>query len=150
VVETKHRDFYQGLRENSRLWLKRGGHRHQWAEFVMMVPDLFHLVVKLSTEGAVPGREKVKLAALIAYFVSPLDLLPEFLFGPLGYLDEVVLTAYVLNSIIASAGPETVRKHWAGEEDILDLVERILGLADRMLGSGPLGKLKGLLGGGNS
>jgi hypothetical protein len=39
-----------------------------------------------------------------------------------------------------------VLKHWAGEEDLLDLIKRILKVADEMVGSGLWRKAKGLLG----
>lgn len=145
-LQQRERDFYQSLRARMTEWLRRGGSKNRWAEYLMWAPDLFHLLVKLSLDRNVPSSEKAKLAGAIAYFISPLDLLPELVLGPVGFLDEVVLAAYVLQSLLKSTSPEVVRKHWAGDEDVLALVKKILDAAEDMLGGSRLDKLKRLFG----
>ena len=54
--------------------------------------------------------------------------------GPIGYLDDIALAAYVLNDLINEIDPQIIRKHWAGEKDILDLIKTILANADKMIG----------------
>jgi uncharacterized membrane protein YkvA (DUF1232 family) len=34
---------------------------------------------------------------MIAYIISPLDLLPEGIIGPAGYAEDIALAAYVIN-----------------------------------------------------
>lgn len=136
-------DFYQDLRRKIRDWLEQGGKNTKWAEYIMAVPDFFHLLCKLTIDKDVPVREKAKLAAAIAYFVSPIDLIPEAIAGPAGYADDVALAAYVLNSIVNS-NPEVVKRHWAGERDVLELIQEILRVADEMVGSGLWTRLKRL------
>ena len=139
-------DFYQDLGVKMREWLKtKEGIDSKWGEYLMFAPDLFHLLCKLSIDKDVPVKEKAKLAGVIAYFVSPIDLLPEALIGPLGFADDISLAAYVLNSIMSKTDPEIVRKHWAGEVDILDVVKKILKVADEMVGQGLWKKLKRLI-----
>lgn len=145
-MEQRHQDFYQALRSRTGQWLRRRGSTHRWAKYIMWAPDLFHLLLKLSLDRDVPAVEKAKLVGAIAYFVSPIDLLPELFLGPVGFLDEVVLAAYVLNSLINRTSPEVVKKHWAGDEDILELIQRIIRAADGMLGSGLVKKLRKLFG----
>ena len=135
-----------GLRQRIKTWLDRGGREKPWSKYVLLAPDLLHLLCKLVVDSEVPIKEKAKLGAAIAYFVSPIDLLPEAISGPAGYLEDIALAAYVLNSLIKSTDADVVKKHWAGEEDLLELVQQILGAADRMVGSGLWSKLKGLVG----
>jgi uncharacterized membrane protein YkvA (DUF1232 family) len=90
----------------------------------------------------VPASEKAKLIAAIVYFVSPFDFLPEAISGPLGYIDDVVVAAYVLNSLINTTDPEIVKRHWAGDKDILDLIQEILKIADELVGSGLWKRIK--------
>ena len=116
-----------------------------WAGYLLVAPDLFHLLCKLTLDKEVPAKEKAKLAIVIAYFVSPLDLIPEAVVGPVGYIDDIVLSAYVLNSIISKTNPEVVIKHWAGDQDVLEVIQEILKVADEMVGSGLWRKLKGLV-----
>ena len=147
TMSDRNQDFYQRLRGQIRDWLDtETGKNHQWSKYLLAAPDLFHLLWKLSTDPDVPAKDKAKLAGAIAYFISPIDLIPEAVVGPIGYLDDIALAAYVLNGIINHTDPEVVRRHWAGEGEVLDLVRQILAAADRMLGSGVWKKLKRLAG----
>jgi uncharacterized membrane protein YkvA (DUF1232 family) len=145
-MEDQSYDFYQRLRSKIRDWLNtEEGKSSKWSEYLMFAPDLFHLLCKLSIDKDVPVREKAKLGAAIAYFVSPIDLIPEAIAGPLGYLDDIAIAAYVLNSIINNTNPEVVKKYWAGERDVLETISHILKAADENLGSGVWKKLKNLI-----
>ena len=123
--------------------LTKEGASHKWVKYLMWAPDLFHLLVKLSLDEDVSARERAKVAAAMAYFVSSIDLVPEAIFGPAGYVDDIALVAYVLNSIVNNTGPETLRKHWAGDTDVLTVIQAILRVSDKMVGSGLWRKLKG-------
>ena len=54
-----------------------------------------------------PVRKLIPLAA-IAYFLSPIDLLPELALGPIGMIDDVGLLILALNAFIAICPPEIV------------------------------------------
>lgn len=129
-------DFYQQMRDSIRIWIKGKGVNYKFAEYLLAAPDLFHLLCKLAVDKEVPASEKAKLAGAIVYFISPIDFLPESLTGPLGYIDDVAVAALVLNSIINKINPEIVRRHWAGDKDILELIQQIIQVADEMVGSG--------------
>lgn len=136
-------DFYQYLRQRIRDWAaSEDGQTHKWVDYLLFAPDLFHLIWKLTLDNAVPVREKTKLLMVLAYFISPVDLLPEIFFGPLGFLDDIALAAYALNSLINLTSEEIVRKHWAGDGDVLDVIQKILLAADEMVGSGLWNKLR--------
>lgn len=142
-MNEQQKDFYQKLRLDIKNWIEApDGRQNKWAEYIMLAPDLFHLLVKLSIDPEVPASKKVKLVGLIAYFISPLDLLSEVFLGPVGYLDDVALTAYVLNDIINEIDPKIVQRNWAGERDILHLIKTIIANANNILGSGVYKKLK--------
>ncbi|QTA84914.1 YkvA family protein [Desulfonema magnum] len=137
-------DFYQKLRKTLRDWLQTDqGKNYKWADFLLFAPDLFHVLCKVIADKDTPLEDKAKLAGAIAYFISPIDLLPEAILGPVGYADDIVLAAYVLNSIINKSGQEIVQRHWAGDEDVLRVISQILERADEMVGSGLWRKLKG-------
>jgi len=55
------------------------------------------------------------------------------------------LAAYVLNQIVNKTDPDVINRHWAGEGDVLDLIQRILSKADEMVGSGLWLKLKNMI-----
>lgn len=142
--------FYQKLRERVRKWAKKKGGNSKWADYVMLAPDFFHLLCKLTVDKDIPRGEKAKLALAVAYFISPIDLLPEAFLGPVGYLDDVALAAYVLHSIVNKTDPEVVRRNWVGDGDVLELIQRVLEVSDDMLGTGMWKRLKKLVGSGKT
>jgi Uncharacterized conserved protein len=136
-------DFYQKLRIKFKEWLATDeGQTSKWAEYLMFAPDLFHLLCKLAMDKEVPAADKAKIAAAIGYFILPIDLLPEALLGPLGFADDVVVAAWVLNDTVNRIDQDIVRSYWAGEEDVLQVIQHIIAAADQMLGSGLWNKIK--------
>lgn len=141
LMDPHHYDFYQKIRSRIRAWLKSNdGSAGQWSEFLLFAPDLFHLLCKLSTDSEVPAKIKLKLAGAIAYFAAPFDLMPEALMGFIGFADDIALAAYVLNSMLNTCNPDIVKRHWAGDQDILKLTKRIMKWGDSMGRSGILGR----------
>jgi uncharacterized membrane protein YkvA (DUF1232 family) len=138
-------DFYQQMRDKIRGWLEDKGANYKYADYLLAAPDLLHLLCRLTLDGQVPVSEKAKLAAAIAYYISPLDLIPEAITGPVGYIDDVVLGAYVLNGIMNKAGPDIVKRHWAGSGDVLELIRQVLQIAGELVGSGLWKRLKGIV-----
>ena len=46
--------------------------------------------------------------------------------------------------MINETDPELVRKHWAGDQDVLRLVQQIIDSADEMIGSRIIDKIKAM------
>ncbi|MCF7810161.1 DUF1232 domain-containing protein [bacterium] len=136
----KEHDFYQKLRIKVHDWQREKSADYKWMEYVVLAPDLFHLIVKLSLDKDVTPTQKAQLLFVIAYFISPIDLIPDPIPG-VGLLDDIALAAFVLNSLLNSIDPQVIQRNWAGEEDILILVKRIINKADEMIGSGLYRKL---------
>ena len=140
-MDERHYDFYHELRSRAREWLRsKDASTSKWAEYLMVAPDLFHLLCKLAMDSEVPAKERAKLAGAIAYFISPFDLLPEALLGFIGFADDIALSAYVLNSLVNHCNPQILRRHWAGDEDILVVIQKILKVGDKLGKAGVLGK----------
>ncbi|MFZ0390036.1 MAG: DUF1232 domain-containing protein [Calditrichia bacterium] len=142
-MDKKQNDFYLKLRRQIQSWLKkRGGKYHQWVDIILLAPDIFHLLTRLMMDPDVPAGKKAKISGAIAYFILPFDIIPEAFFGPVGYLDDIALAAFVLNDLINNVDAQIVRRNWAGEQDILSVVKTILVNADQMVGKGAFRKLK--------
>jgi len=140
-----YRDFYQELRSRIKEWAAREGKDSKALRYILMAPDFFHLLCRLMFDTRVPTIEKAKVGSAVAYFVSSVDVLPEGLVGPAGYIDDVSVAAYVLNSILTSVPPEILKEHWAGDGDVLENIQEILGVADELIGSGVWKKIRRLL-----
>lgn len=134
---TRFDDFYRRLRRRVSAWATTGdGRNHRWADVVCVAPDLVHLMTRLVLDERVPSSAKSRLVAALLYFMSPLDALPEAFLGPAGYLDDIALAAFVLNGLMNRIDPSILREYWAGSDDVLDVIRRIVSRADQMIGSG--------------
>ncbi|HSJ55296.1 MAG TPA: DUF1232 domain-containing protein [Anaerolineae bacterium] len=131
----QEQDFYRKLRKTVRIWA--GGEKskaNQYLDLILAGPDLFMLLVRLSRDDRLPGADRARLAAAAAYFVNPLDLVPELVLGPAGLVDDVALAGLVLHDLLERTDPAVVSRHWEGSVDLLELVRRILAVADTMVG----------------
>ena len=131
-AETK---FYSRLRRTVRIWA--GGDKsraNQYADLILAAPDLFMLLARLSRDEQVSRRDRAKLGGAVAYFVNPLDFVPEIILGPAGLVDDIALSALVLHQVLENTDPAVVREHWEGDTDILELVRQTLAVADSMVG----------------
>ncbi len=135
--EQRSRAFYLNLREKIMKWAERKGVREKSVfKYIVAAPDFFYLLWKLSTDKELPAEDRLLVGVALFYFISPFDLFPEGVMGPIGYLDDIAIAAYVIKKIINRAGEEKVKRYWLGDEDLLLSIERILGTVDRYLGSG--------------
>jgi len=135
-MDKKQIDFYKNIRKDIKHWVNDNlDKENKWVDYILAAPDLFHLLCKLTADSEIPSNKKIKLVAGIAYFISPIDLLPEAFLGPIGYLDDIAVAAFILNDLINEVDPQIIRKHWAGEQDVLVLIKTILTNADKMIGS---------------
>jgi len=94
-----------------------------WAGFV---PDCVILFTRLAHDRRVPRRHKWLLVALVGYLSLPFDLIPDFI-PVVGVLDDAILVAIVLRTVLRKAGRELVREHWPGPQRSLDLMLRLAG-----------------------
>ena len=88
------------------------------------IPDCAVLCTRLLRDPRVPTRKKALLIGLAAYLAMPFDLLPDFI-PVAGQLDDAVVVALVLRSLLRGGGAMLVREHWPGPESSLALVLRL-------------------------
>ena len=135
-----HREerFYRRLRDRAKRWAQERKIPEQQLEVLLAAPDLFVLLSRLALDDRVSARTKAKVGTGIAYFLSPVDLVPDLL-GPVGLLDDVVVAAYIVYSICAelkALDPLILEEHWEGEGDALQRVTDIVARAEDVLGKG--------------
>ena len=89
------------------------------------LPNLIKLVLRLLRDPRVPGLDRALFALVLAYVVTPFDLLPDFL-GAFGLVDDIYLLGLAFNRLFANAGADVLVEHWDGDpEDLGYLVEGI-------------------------
>lgn len=78
----------------------------------------------LVSDPDVPKVAKVALGALALYLASPVDLIPDVI-PFLGYVDDLLLAAIVLDGILSHVDRATLLKYWPGSPASLDTTARI-------------------------
>jgi uncharacterized membrane protein YkvA (DUF1232 family) len=91
----------------------RTGAKRTLVDVIKQIPAYLRLLGGLLTDRRVAGIDKLLVAAAIAYIVSPIDLLPDFV-PFLGEVDDVFLLVLALQRLIANAGRRVVADYWVG------------------------------------
>lgn len=96
-------------------------------DILFLVPDLLRLFVRLIFDSRVSTATKKGVLLALAYLVAPIDLLPEQLLGPIGYLEDAVLLAKQLSVFVdgLSVHPDLLREHWSGSDEQLAWILRL-------------------------
>jgi len=95
---------------------------------IRLAPDVLRLVKRLATDRAVPRSGRIAVWFLLAYLVSPIDLIPDFI-PVIGFADDVIVTALVLGFLVRRAGKEKLVEHWPGAPEGLQTIQRVLRIA---------------------
>jgi len=139
--------FYDHLRRRVlRTVEKRGGRLPEdVVRMLLLVPDVFILLVRLALDKDVPKPARVLVGGALVYFISPIDLFPEAVLGPIGYMDDLVLAAAVLAQAFGGELEPYARKYWSGSEDLRVVLRDISESAHSLLGHKLYEKVKRLL-----
>jgi len=104
-------------------------------DLIYQAPALYRLLVRLLDDPRLPGRLRPLICACIAYFILPADVIPEDIYGPYGYVDDIFLCAFVADLVQREVGSEEILvSNWDGEAPIIPLVQDILVRAEELVG----------------
>ena len=105
-------------------WLLLAGRRQDARALAGFIPDCLVLFRRLIDDERVPRRRKLLLGAMIGYLALPFDLVPDFI--PIaGQLDDAIVVALVLRTVLRSGGPDLLREHWPGPPASLNVLLRL-------------------------
>lgn len=93
-------------------------------DLLLLLPDLTVLLGRLIRDARVPFGSKVVAALGVGYALSPIDLVPAMLFGPVGLVDDLLVVSASLSKLLNDVHPDVVRSHWSGKGDALDAIQR--------------------------
>ncbi|MCJ1907467.1 YkvA family protein [Planococcus ruber] len=138
----EQKDFYQQLRSRIEHWLEnKSGPLSRFSKYLLFAPDLFHLLTKLMLDSRIDSKNKGMVGAGILYFIAPIDFLPEFIVGPGGFLDDVVVAVFVINTLLNKFPIEVIEEHWAGDDELLSVVRGISNSGNKFVSKLPAGRL---------
>ena len=94
-------------------------------DLLLLLPDLTVCLVRLLRDDRVPLGSKALAVIGVGYVISPLDLLPGLLFGPIGLVDDLLVVTATLSRILNDVHPDVVRSQWSGQGDALEAIQRV-------------------------
>ena len=92
----------------------RTGAKRTVMNYVAELPRFLRLLWGLITDIRVSAVDKLLVAGAIAYIVTPIDWIPDFI-PFLGEVDDVYLLILALQRLMQNAGPSVVLSHWTGD-----------------------------------
>jgi len=95
-------------------------------EVLAVVPDVLRLLRSLIGDPSAPLDVRVVLVGLVAWIISPIDLIPEFI-PVLGPIDDIVVAVIAMRFVRRRMGIEDLRRRWSGSPDGFALLVRVIG-----------------------
>jgi uncharacterized membrane protein YkvA (DUF1232 family) len=95
-------------------------------DLVKIIPDVLRLLRSIITDRSVPLDVRLVLIGLLAWIISPIDLIPEFI-PVLGPLDDVVVAIVSMRYVRRRLGSDELRERWSGTPEGFALLTRVIG-----------------------
>jgi uncharacterized membrane protein YkvA (DUF1232 family) len=95
-------------------------------DIVRVIPDVLRLLRSLITDPSAPLDVRIVLVGLMAWIISPIDLIPEFI-PVLGPLDDVVVAVVAMRYVRRRVGIGDLKSRWTGTPDGFALLARVIG-----------------------
>ena len=95
-------------------------------ELLGLIPDVLRLLRSVIGDSSAPPDVRLVLVGLVAWIVSPIDLIPEFI-PVLGPIDDVVVAVVAMRYVRRRVGVDDLRARWTGTNDGFALLIRVIG-----------------------
>jgi uncharacterized membrane protein YkvA (DUF1232 family) len=145
-ITPKRMEFYEKLRAKftSLAAQKLGTDGSKFTEYLLALPDFFILLCRLAADNRVKPSQKVLVGGIIAYVISPIDIIPDFI-PVIGYIDDLVLVVFGLNIVLNELDNQVLVDNWSGQQDVLELMQKITAAAEGFLDRNILKRIKNWL-----
>lgn len=127
-MDGQFKDYYDILRENL------DSYRGKYDRFIDYGPEMYKLLTDILNEENIRPDTRLKICAAIAYFVAPFDVIPEQIYGPQGYVDDIYLCGYVINDLANSLGWDILEDAWQGDEELKEVLNESYSKSKEILG----------------
>lgn len=95
--------------------------RGEFDDFILHIPNFFKLLSNLLNED-IDMEDRKKVNCALGYFVAPKDVIPEEIYGPLGYVDDMFLCCRILKELKEKYGAELLKSCWEFDEDLEEVL----------------------------
>lgn len=118
----EHGVYYKDIRAKIQTFV--AGRMPAWVKpvvpWLLAVPDFFVMMVRLLKDPRVPAKSKILIGAVIAYFLSPIDLIPDVL-GGIGLVDDLAIALFAIEEMRGAVPAALLEEAWPGEGQVLEL-----------------------------
>lgn len=95
-------------------------------DVIRVIPEVLRLLRSLITDRSAPLDVRIVLIGLMAWIISPIDLIPEFI-PVLGPLDDVVVAVVAMRYVRRRVGIADLSSRWTGTPEGFALLTRLIG-----------------------
>jgi uncharacterized membrane protein YkvA (DUF1232 family) len=95
-------------------------------ELVGLIPDILRLLRSLIGDRSAPLDVRLVLVGLVAWILSPIDLIPEFI-PVLGPMDDVVVAIVAMRYVRRRVGTADLRRRWSGSDAGFAMLVTVIG-----------------------
>ncbi|HUO51688.1 MAG TPA: YkvA family protein [Gemmatimonadaceae bacterium] len=96
----------------------RTGARRTLVAAIAAIPDYLRMLWGLFFDRRVAWFDKMLVVAALAYAISPIDLVPDFI-PVIGQADDVFFLMLAVRHLVANAGERVVLDHWRRDPEEL-------------------------------
>ncbi len=139
TVSTREREllgFYDRVRGRVVRFLEARAGRigSNTAETLLLVPDVLLLLIRLFLDRQTPQSTRALIGGALAYFVMPVDLAPEMVLGPTGFVEDLVIACTVLGHVMGPEISDTAQRYWSGSGKVYDVLADVTRTGYSLLG----------------
>ena len=116
-MTTEFKDFYYTLKENLETY------NGEYASFIDCGPNLFKLLCDVLDEDTIDRESRNEICSAIAYYVVPMDVIPEQVYGPYGYIDDIFISVYVLKRLAEKYSFDFLQEVWDRDSNVEEVIE---------------------------
>lgn len=98
------------------------GYRGKFDDFILYIPDFFKMLTNILNED-IEREDRMKINCVLGYFVAPADVIPEEVYGPLGYVDDMFLCCLTLRELREKYGLEFLNTCWEFDEELGEVLD---------------------------
>lgn len=134
IDEAAANRFYDRLRQAVVGWAadRAGMTGKGLVNVLLFTPDIFMLLWRLLHHSEVSKRRRAIMAFALAYFLLPIDFVPDWLLGPLGFADDLAIAGAALQAALTGTPLAVLDKEWSGSEQLIVVLTRVMQLTDKL------------------
>lgn len=107
----ERRRYRDAIAQELEEWAPDAEPDDHWWPLIQRLPEWFDGLVTLSSDDVLDDRQRRVVRRVTKYLISPLDLRPEFIYGPEGYREDLALIAWAVLQLAKEVGCAPLERH---------------------------------------